>query len=366
VCAATGTVYLAQALPLARLITAFQLPVDQIPDRVNFYAGMLFLVAGVSMLTYAVMGWVTNLVSQTLTRRYRFELLQSMLRQSTDYFDSLENAAAALTSHLSTAPTGLQELLGVDIVFVLVVIVTLISCVTLALATGWKLGLVISSTLPLIFGTGVARLRLEIEFDEQNAAVFAECAQFSSQAVGVMQTVVAFTIEHAIWAEYDARLAALLRKSYTRVAMSMACYALAESVQYLVMALAFWYGGQLVARSEYRTEQFYVIYLAILFGGEAAAQFFGYTPGKRYAKLWLSHSFLADHRTSSSDISKAVKGGNYILKLRHSHVAIADEPDGKAPCTAASFTFDRVSFEYPLRKGVPVLQGLDLVVSRPH
>ncbi|KAF2764712.1 P-loop containing nucleoside triphosphate hydrolase protein [Teratosphaeria nubilosa] len=211
----------------------------------------------------------------------------------------------------------------------------------LALATGWKLGLVVSSCLPIIFASGLVRMRLEMAFDERCAGAFADCAQFASQAVAAMRTVVAFTIERTIWEEYDARLAVLLGESYQNVAMSMFWYTLAESVQYLVMALAFWYGGQLLATGKYITEQFYIIYLAVLFGGESAATFFSYTPS----------------------ISKAVKGGQYILKLRNTQVAIADDFHGKDPDTTVGFTFNDVGFEYPLRKGIRVLQDLGIEIQ---
>lgn len=262
------------------MITAFELPLSELQAQVEFYAGMLMLVACVSMIAYAIMGWVTNSISQNLTRRYRLELLQSMLRQDISFFDRAENAAVNLSSRLSTDPNGLQELLGMNMAFILVIVVNLVSCVALALAYGWKLGLVVTSTLPLIFGSGVVRLRLEMASDEQNAAVFADSSRFASQAVAAMRTVVSFCIQRAVWEEYDRTLETLLRRSYATVSWSTLSYALAESVQFLIMGVAFWYGGSLLANGEYSTEQFYVIYLAVIFGGEAAGQFFAYTPSE--------------------------------------------------------------------------------------
>lgn len=118
-----------------------------------------------------------------------------MLRQDISLFDRPDNAAASLASRLSTDPTGLQELIGVNLVFILVIFVNLTSCVALALTYGWKLGLVISNTLHLIFASGVVRLRLEISSDDKNAAVFADSARFASQAVAAMRTVLSFAIE---------------------------------------------------------------------------------------------------------------------------------------------------------------------------
>jgi ATP-binding cassette subfamily B (MDR/TAP) protein 1 len=203
-----------------------------------------------------------------------------MMRQDMSFFDGLENSAAALTSRLSTDTTGLQELVGVNLALMLIVFINLTSSVALGIAYGWKLALVVFSTLPLVFGSGYLRLRLESKFEEENSAVFTESARFASQAVGAMRTVSAFTLENVIWSDYDRRLRQPLRNPLRAVGMPMVWYALAESIVFLVMALAFWYGGQLIADGEYSTEQFFVIYIAIVFGGEAAGQFFAYTPSK--------------------------------------------------------------------------------------
>ncbi|KAF7189265.1 ABC multidrug transporter MDR5 [Pseudocercospora fuligena] len=335
-----GAVYPAQAVILTRLLTAFELPTDEIWHSVTYFAGMLFMIAAVSMISYAVMGWVTNLISQILTERYRSELLRSMLRQDMSFFDEPENAGASLVARLSNDPAGVQELIGISLAFLLVILVDLTSCVALALVTGWKLGLVVSSTLPLIFASGAIRLRLEMLWDDQNAAVFADSARLASEAVAAMRTVVAFSLEHSVWSEYDKILTKLLKKSYGTVALSMLSYAMADSVQFLIMGLAFWYGGHLLASGEYTSTQFFTIYLSIIFGGDAAGQFFAYTP----------------------NLSRAHAGGNYILKLRQSTATIVDRPDAKTPSFSQGYTFNNVHFEYPQRKGVSVLASLDLKI----
>ena len=46
------------------------------------------------------------------------------------------------------------------------------------------------------------------------------------------------------------------------------------------MALAFWYGGRLMTFGEYNSEQFFVIFIAVVFGGQAAGFLFGFTMSK--------------------------------------------------------------------------------------
>lgn len=46
------------------------------------------------------------------------------------------------------------------------------------------------------------------------------------------------------------------------------------------MALAFWYGGRLVARGEISVSRFFIVFVAIVFGGQSAGFTFGYTGSK--------------------------------------------------------------------------------------
>jgi ATP-binding cassette subfamily B (MDR/TAP) protein 1 len=43
------------------------------------------------------------------------------------------------------------------------------------------------------------------------------------------------------------------------------------------MALIFWYGGQLLSRYELSAENYFIVYTAIMFGGQAAGFSFGFS-----------------------------------------------------------------------------------------
>jgi ATP-binding cassette subfamily B (MDR/TAP) protein 1 len=130
----------------------------------------------------------------------------------------------------------------------------------------------------------------------------------------------------------------------------MLFYSLSQSVSLLAMGLGFWYGGKLVSRGEYSSNQFYIVYLAIIFSSEAAA-------------------ILFQHTTS---ISKAGTAINYIFGLRQERVLFDDEPDGFQPDGAGErlysekglqVAFDQVHFSYPLRPRQKVLRGIDIDIK---
>lgn len=63
-----GGIYPVQAVLLSRLINAFELPQDEIQTEVNFFALMFFILALAALISYAVLGWVTNVISQVCAR----------------------------------------------------------------------------------------------------------------------------------------------------------------------------------------------------------------------------------------------------------------------------------------------------------
>lgn len=59
------------------------------------------------------------------------------------FFDNEANASGALASNLSTYPTNLLETMGFNVMLILINVVNVISSSILAIAVGWKLGLVV-------------------------------------------------------------------------------------------------------------------------------------------------------------------------------------------------------------------------------
>jgi ATP-binding cassette subfamily B (MDR/TAP) protein 1 len=60
-----------------------------------------------------------------------------------DFFDHETNASGALASNLSTYPTNLLELMGFNLMLIFINVVNVLSSSILAIAIGWKLGLVV-------------------------------------------------------------------------------------------------------------------------------------------------------------------------------------------------------------------------------
>jgi ATP-binding cassette subfamily B (MDR/TAP) protein 1 len=105
------------------------------------------------------------------------------------------------------------------------------------------------------------------------------------------------------------------------------------------------YGGQLISNGEYTTTQFFIVFIGVIFSGEAAAQFFSYT----------------------SSLTKSATAANYIFRLRRQQPAVQEDSskppfegdDAKGP---AHIEVQNVAFAYESRPHAKVLEGIHIDV----
>jgi ATP-binding cassette subfamily B (MDR/TAP) protein 1 len=335
-----------QAVLFSRTFNVFQMTGSEAVSEGDFWALMFFVVAIANWFLYFSLGCVCNIISQKVTRRYRQELFENTVKQDIAFFDKENNATGAITSRLARCATDLQELLSANAGLVINNIVTTFSCAILGIAYGWKLGLVctFAALPPLLFG-GYFGIRISTKLDEDTTKRFAGSAAIAAEAVASIRTVSSLVLEGTIMAEYERRLTAVATRSVKALAITMFFFALTQSINFLAMALGFWYGGKLVSTGEYTTEQFFVVFIAIILGGESVASFFQY----------------------STSISKAIPAANYIFYLRTQTPKSDDGDDSafgaeKTQDQPASVEIDSLEFAYPSRPRAQVIKNINVKV----
>ncbi|OAP63660.1 hypothetical protein AYL99_02887 [Fonsecaea erecta] len=339
-----GGMYPAQAVLFSRLLTVFQLTGKQAQDRADFYSLMFFVLALANLAAYFTIGWICNIIGQTVTHRYRAEMFERVLDQDIEFFDIPDNTSGALTSKLSTLPNQLQELVAFNILLIFIVLVNVVSSSILALAYGWKLGLVVVfGALPPLLLSGYLRIRLETKLEAQVSDQFAESAGLANEAVSSIRTVASLTLEGHVLNEYSQMLSNIVLKSTRALTWTMFWFSLSQSIVFLAMALGFWYGSRLLASGEYNTGQFYTIFVGVLFAGQAAGDFFGYT----------------------TSITKARSAANYILWLRTLQPTIRETDTNKdsGPEGDGPVDLEDVEFRYRQRETSRVIRGISMSIK---
>lgn len=339
-----GGTYPAQAIIFSRLVRVFTLQGSEAQDEANFWALMFFVLAIANLFAYFTIGLACNGIGQTLTHRYRREMIERIVSFDQDFFDRPENSSGSLTSKMSSAPTSLQELMSANLGLMFNILVNILGSSILGIAYGWKLGLtLVFGGLTIIVAAGYYRIRLDQKLEAATEEQFSGSAGLATEAVTSIRTVSMLTLETSVLRQYSDTLHFITGKVIRNLIFALVPYALSQSADFLVMALGFWYGSQLIAKGEYTVSQFFVIFIAIVFGGQGVAQFFSY----------------------STSITKAKGSANYILWLRTVTPTISESPDtaGKGPTSDGTLAMESVDFRYKQRNASRVLRGISMAIQ---
>jgi ATP-binding cassette subfamily B (MDR/TAP) protein 1 len=201
-----------------------------------------------------------------------------MLNLDQEFLNRRENTSGTLTSKLSSVPSALQELMSANLGLILNVTVNIVSSSVVGIAFGWKMGLtVVFGGITVIMVAGYIRIRLDQRLEVSTGQQFAASAGVAAEAVNSIRTISSSTLEPLVMQQYNDAMKSIVSQITRSLAIVLIPYAISQSVDFLVMALGFWYGSTLIVSGEYTITQFFVVFLAIVFGGQGAAQFFGYT-----------------------------------------------------------------------------------------
>ena len=335
-----------QAVFFAESIVSLALPPSQyarLQSQVSFWSLMYLMLAFVQFIAFAGQGIAFAYCSEKLIHRARDQAFRAILRQDIAFFDREENSAGALTSFLSTETTHLAGISGTTLGTLLVVTTTLVAAITLSCAIGWKLALVCTATIPILLGCGFLRFWMLARFAARSKTAYANSASYACEATSAIRTVASLTREEDVLDHYHQSLVSQQKISLRSILRSSTLYAASQSLTFLCIALAFWYGSGRIVTGEYSLLQYFICFSAVIFGAQSAGTIFSFAP----------------------DMGKA-KGAANDLKILFDRKPTIDSwsSDGeRIDHVDGTIEFRDVHFRYPTRPEQPVLRGLNLTVK---
>lgn len=210
-CLIAGGTYPAQAILFSRLVNVFTLQGAEAREQANFYALMFFVLALANLVGYFCIGIACNVIGQTLTHRYRREMIERIIYFDQDFFDRAENSSGTITAKLSSVPSAIQELMSANIGLILNVLVNIVASSALGIAYGYKLGLtIVFGGLTVIIAGGYVRIRLDQKLEASVESQYGNSASLATEAVSSIRTVSLLTLETSVLREYGETLDAVV------------------------------------------------------------------------------------------------------------------------------------------------------------
>ncbi|KOC07348.1 ABC multidrug transporter Mdr1 [Aspergillus flavus AF70] len=333
-----------QAVFFAKCITALSLPLSErseIRRQANFWSLMYLMLAFVQLLALISQGIAFSYCAERLIHRVRDRAFRYILRQDIAFFD--KRSSGALTSFLSTETSHLAGLSGITLMTIFLLLTTLIASCAIGLAVGWKLSLVCMSTIPLLLACGYFRLAMLVRLEKEKKKAYEHSASYACEATSAIRTVASLTREGDVCDHYHEQLLSQGRSLVWSVLKSSVLYAASQSLQFLCMALGFWYGGTLFGRHEYSIFQFFLCFSVVIFGAQSAGTVFSFAPDIAKARHAAASLKALFDRTPEID-SWSHEGE--MVQIVEGHVEFRD-----------------VHFRYPTRPNQLVLRGLNLHVK---
>lgn len=316
---------------------------DQMRKTINLTSGMFFMIGVHQFILGYFFIIVLSLASENLLRNVRLELFKQILRMDISFFDHEKNTAGSLTAILAKDGKAIEGLGGSTMGQITQCIVMVIGGIVTGIAFNWRLGLVGTACIPVIVMCGYGRLKVLINFEQRNRKVYESSAGLASSYASSVRTVQTLTREDDVCKHYDAVIDQQVRDSYRPAFISAAVFGFSSGAITWIVALIFWYGSKLLSEGKIKIMAYYVVFMGLILGANAAGQIFNYVP----------------------DMGKARTAAENVLRMLEAKPNIDPNSDDGLVISRAEgrIEFKDVFFRYPTRPQVPVLRGVSLKVE---
>nr|GMC75949.1 ABC transporter B family member 19-like [Ipomoea batatas] len=281
-----------------------------------------------------------RIVGERSVYRIRTKYLRAVLRQDIGYFDTEMNTADIMHG-ISSDVAQIQEVMGEKMAHFVHHIFTFICGYIVGFLRSWKISLVVLAVIPLNMLCGIVYKAVYVGLTAKEEESYRKAGTIAEQAISSIRTVSSFVAEDYLAAKYSDSLENSVRFGARLGFAKGAGLGIIYFITYATWALAFWYGSILVAKKE-------------ISGGAAIACFFGVNVGSRGLALSLSYfAQFAQGTVAASRVFEVIDRVPEIDPYSTEGLSLSS--------IRGKIEFKYVSFAYPSRPMVQILQSLELV-----
>lgn len=287
-----------------------------------------------------------SIISQRLAHRLRSAYVAALLRQPPAFFDA-RGASGVVSSRLQGDITAVQAGTSEKVGTVITTISFLITVFVIAFSKQPRLAGILISALPAFLISGAIGGMYIARYTERQYTASSLASSIASEALSHIPVVKAFGAAPRLEAVFVRHMAESRKHATLKAAVAAVQTGLLYFIAYSANALAFWQGSKLIANSLTDSgdnstigEIYAIVYLLI----DACVMLGGMAP-----LLPFMSGAIAAYRRLMEDI-----------EAESSIDATSNSGKMLVPGTAKDIAFEGVTFEYPSRRGQPVLKDLNI------
>ncbi|KAM0875416.1 hypothetical protein ACQ4PT_036806 [Festuca glaucescens] len=310
---------------------------------VSKYSIILFLIGMSTFFSNIFQHYIYGLVGERAMNNLREALFSVVLRNEIGWFEEPKNSVGFLTSRVVSDTSMIKTIISDRMAVIVQCISSILVATVLSMAVNWRMGLVSWALMPCHFVAGLVQVRSAKGFATDTFKSHRKLISLTSEAVSNIRTVASFVQEEEILRKADLALQEPMQIS--RI----------ESIKYGVVqgiSLCLWHMTHAIALS----------YTIVLLDKRLATF-------KDCVRSYQAFAMTISSITELWSLIPMVLSAIAILDpaldiLDRETQIVPDEP--KVTCEdriVGNVEFEDVSFSYPSRPGVTILDSLSLSIE---
>ncbi|ALC42337.1 Mdr49 [Drosophila busckii] len=294
----------------------------------TMFQSMMFTTAGVKMTT-----------------RLRQTAFKTIMSQEVAFFDDERNAVGALCARLASDCSNVQGATGARVGIMLQAVVTMVAGMIVGFVYSWQQTLLTIVTIPFICLSVYLEGRFIAQSVQWARTAVEQASQVAVEAIANIRTVNGLGLERLVIERYTQQIDQVNLASRRKVRYRGVVFALGQAAPFLAYGISLYYGGMLVANNGLHYSNIIKVAEALIFGSWMLGQALAYAPNVNDAILSAGRLMKLFERTPTQSNP-------------------AQNPYNTAEKSEGDIVYDKVGFEYPTRKGTPILENLNLTIKK--
>ena len=305
---------------------------------VNKYVTILLIVFFFAGIATFLRSYLFTVAGERIVTNLRQMLFSSLISQEVAFFD--EQRTGALTNRLASDTTVIQNAVTVNISMGLRFGLSALGSIVILMYISWKLTLLMLAIVPVVAGGAgfYGRSLRKISIDVQDA--LARCTAIAEESFSGIRTVRAFAREKQAAQTYGQAVEKAFQIAKKRAFLGASFQGLVSFCGYGAICAVLWYGGILLVEG------------AMSFG--TLTSFILYTFSVAFSIGAMGSLY--------EDFAKALGASERVFGFLHRQSDLQDGPE-KPTQVKGNLTFRDVSFAYPTRQDVMVLNDFNLLLK---
>ena len=317
-------------------------PADGMMSQVQMWALILVGTAVAAGIADFLKTYYFEKIGQNLAFVIRSRMFSTLMHQEIGYFDQEQNNSGAIVSRLDTDALHIKGQASDNWGMVAQIIGCILCGFPISFAYNWRLTLILIATVPLVIIMSMITLGATSKVVNQSQALGTDAENFATESVVNYKVVSSYNLKTILQQSYSEHLELVRGLSWKQSVIQGVGTGMLYFLLFGIYALAFWYGGQLVATGQSDmtsvTAGIFPVLMALLFIGGAQSAF--------------------------PDVAKGKVAAERVFEILD-RVPVIDNNsnDGVEPeSCVGTIAFKGVRFYYPQRPDVVVFRSLDLDV----